>query len=125
MLQQIDMPEREEGNLLRKWFTDEFFDLIVWFDDQALVVGFQLCYDKGHDEHALTWKQPSSYYHQRVDDGENRPGKHKSTPILVPDGTFDLRRLADQFKTQSKKIDPAISAFVYEKVLAFGHRAMA
>jgi hypothetical protein len=125
MLQQIVMPGRQEGNLLRKWFTDEFFDLIVWFDDQALIASFQLCYDKGHDEHALTWRRPSSYYHQRVDDGENRPGKHKSTPILVSDGTFDFRSLADRFKTESKNIDPAISRFVYEKLLAFGHRAVA
>lgn len=29
----------------RRWFTDEDFDLIVWYEDDK-ITGFQLCYDK-------------------------------------------------------------------------------
>ena len=41
----------EEGH--RRWYVDEAMDLIVWFEDSD-VVGFQLCYDKGSDEKAVT-----------------------------------------------------------------------
>jgi hypothetical protein len=120
MLREIDKPDSIEGNLTRKWFTDEFFDLFVWLDNKGEIASFQLCYDKGHDERALTWKRTSSYYHQRVDDGENRPGKSKSTPVLLPDGTFDFRKISTKFKTEGAILNPAISRFVYDKLQAFG-----
>ncbi|MBF8297255.1 MAG: hypothetical protein HW389_3800 [Bacteroidetes bacterium] len=109
MLQEINNPESVEGNLIRKWFTDEFFDLFVWSDNKGDIASFQLCYNKGRDEHALTWKRPSSYYHQRVDDGENRPGK----------------RISARFKTESADIDQVISGFVSDKLLAFGRQTLA
>ncbi|MDP2886685.1 MAG: hypothetical protein Q8P51_16880 [Ignavibacteria bacterium] len=125
MLQEINNPESVEGNLIRKWFTDEFFDLFVWSDNKGEIASFQLCYDKGRDEHALTWKRPSSYYHQRVDDGENRPGKSKSTPVLMADGMFDFRKISARFKTESADIDQVISGFVSDKLLAFGRQTLA
>ena len=42
----------EEGH--RRWFTDSYFDLIVWYErDGATLAGFQLCYDKEGEERAL------------------------------------------------------------------------
>ena len=120
MLKKIDTPDSAEGNLHRQWFTDETFDLFLWTDDKGIIRSFQLCYDKGRDERALTWKEPSTYYHQRVDDGENRPGKSKSTPILTADGIFNFRKVAERFKSESASIEPELSEFVYEKLLSFG-----
>ncbi|MBL8993039.1 MAG: hypothetical protein JNM63_06830, partial [Spirochaetia bacterium] len=35
------------GDLPRRWFTNEYFDLILWFEneDRKTLFGFQLCYD--------------------------------------------------------------------------------
>lgn len=120
MLNEYDFPGEPDGELTKRWFSDSFFDLYVWIDKGGEVASFQLCYDKPRDEHALTWKRPGTYYHQRVDDGENRPGKSKSTPVLLPDGAIDNHFIAERFTQESKDIDPEIATFVQTKVLEFG-----
>lgn len=122
MLHKVDNADPSDGNLRRQWFADEYFDLFVWTDDKGAIMSFQLCYDKGHDEHALTWKDPSTYVHQRVDDGESHPGRSKATPILLADGIFNFKKIADRFKSESTAMSPALSGFVYEKLLSFGNQ---
>ena len=119
MLAEWNKPGIREGNLTKRWFGDSFFDLFVWLDEASTIVSFQLCYGKPRDERALTWKYPSIYYHQRVDDGENRPGKSKSTPVLLPDGVFDVRSIDRRFLDESKDIDASISEFIHKKILDF------
>lgn len=104
------------GEATRRWFSDDYFDLIVWVDDAQEVVGFQLCYDVLHTHRALTWHTDIGFAHHRIDDGENRPGKLKASPILVPDGAFDYEQIAQQFKQASQQIDPRIAGFVHDMV---------
>jgi hypothetical protein len=111
-----DATERD-GDYFRSWFADDYFDLIVWSDEHREIASFQLCYNKGVDEYALTWIRPSSYHHQRVDDGENRPGRYKSTPVLIPDGSFPAEAIAERFKQESSRLDPALAEFIHEKIL--------
>ena len=71
-----------------RWFASTFLDLIVWYDKDMAITGFQLCYDKGREEKALTWRRDSGYSHNKIDDGEGRAYRQKMTPILVADGVF-------------------------------------
>ena len=118
MLRELRDVRQIEGEHRRRWFLDAFFDLIVWFDDEGEIVGFQLCYDKEGHQRALTWKAPSHYTHTGVDDGENRPGKYKETPILVVDGVFDRATIGERFRRAATGIDPAIAELVHTKLLA-------
>ena len=43
------------GERPRRWFESEGMDLIVWLSADGRPVGFQLCYDKGRRERALTF----------------------------------------------------------------------
>jgi hypothetical protein len=70
MLVEIRNTRQIEGEGFRRWFTDEFFDLIVWYDEKRTLVGFQLCYDKEGRERALTWTREHGFQHNRIDDGE-------------------------------------------------------
>ena len=108
------------GEPKRRWFSDDDFELIVWIDYNDIIVGFQLCYDKRNNMRALTWKAPSTYYHDRVDDGEVHPLQPKATPVLVADGTFDYQRIAAMFLKESTAIDSTIARFVYKRILEFG-----
>lgn len=119
MLAEWNKPGIREGKLTKRWFGDSYFDLFVWLDETSTMVSFQLCYGKPLNEHAFTWMSPSIYYHQRVDDGEDRPGKSKSTPILLPDGMVDVHSIVRRFLEESKEIDPSVSEFVRQKILAF------
>ena len=109
-----------EGEPRRRWFADDYFDLIVWFDESDEIFGFQLCYGKSRHERALTWFKDTGYMHHRVDDGEHTIDIiRKATPILVSDGSFDHEQIAILFKGQSTEIEEKISKFVYEKVSQF------
>ena len=121
MLQEIRNPRQIKDELPRRWFSDDKMDLIVWIDETKEIAGFQLTYDKPHSEHALTWKSNGVFRHNRVDDGEGRPGKYKGTPLLIPDGMFDANIIANKFIGNSGDIDQQISQFVYEKLLTFSN----
>jgi hypothetical protein len=108
------------GEPKRLWFSDENFDLYVWLDDSDDIIRFQLCYDKPWNEGSLIWKKGSGYVHDRVEDGEDRPGRQKATPILVKNGYFEYERIADIFKKESREIQERISSFVYEKIMQYG-----
>ncbi len=109
------------GEPHRRWFEDDYFDLLVWENEKGEIVGFQLCYDKVHNQHALTWKDDMGYTHNKVDDGENKPGKYKSAPILIADGIFDQETVAEKLKLKSKNIDARVSAFVYNKIKSYNN----
>ena len=122
MLKEVQHVRQIEGEPKRRWFSDQFFDLIVWFDEEDEIIGFQLCYDVSGDERALTWKEDSVYTHDRVDQGEARPdtpGMRKATPVLVKDGLFEYKKIAAQFKGKSREIDETVAVFVYEKILQY------
>jgi hypothetical protein len=119
MLAELAHVRQIKGEHRRRWFCDRYFDLIVWIAEDGGIAGFQLCYDKDGKQRALTWKPPGRYTHTGIDDGENRPGRFKQTPILVADGSFDHAGIAARFKRASLEIDPPIAEFVYAKLTGY------
>ena len=115
MLSEIPNPRQVVGEGLRRWFTDDYFDLIVWYGSEERPIGFQLCYDKQDHERALTWTRAHGFQHDRVDAGEV-PGHPKMTPIIVADGAFDRDPVSARFRGASAGIDPGIASFVLEKL---------
>ncbi|MFW6312535.1 MAG: hypothetical protein ACOC2N_01460 [Spirochaetota bacterium] len=112
----------EEGP--RRWFTDEEMDLIVWYNSEGRKIrGFQLCYGKQATQHAVTWLSDGTYSHARIDDGEQIGGIGlKQTPILVEDGGFDARELADRFGERAAMVDAGIRELVVERLRGFPKR---
>jgi hypothetical protein len=110
------------GESRRRWFSSSEMDLAVWVDDRGEINGFELCYDKAKAERALRWKRGSGFLHERVDDGEGRPGRHKATPVLVPDGVFDAKKISRLFAAASRDIDQTIADFVYRRLLEYPER---
>ena len=115
MLKEFMDVRQVNGEPKRRWFSDDFFDLIVWSDESGVITGFQLCYDKENRSRALTWTN-KGYLHHGVSEGEDWIGKPKATPILVPDGAFDKAGIADVFVKASADIDQQVSQFVLEKL---------
>ncbi len=89
MLVETKNLKQTEGQSRRRWFSDDYFDLIVWQDEKGGILRFELCYDKGVDEHVLVWNRQAGHKHLKVDDGEGLPGHYKMTPVYVSDGLFD------------------------------------
>lgn len=103
----------EEGR--RRWFTDEQFDLILWYDSSDQLLGFQLCYDKPLSERAITWFASGTYTHAKVDDGESTFGT-KETAVLVSDGVFDSKAVAERFESAAGTVDHEIVRFVIDRL---------
>ena len=118
MLYEIGDVRQHEGEGKRRWFSDDYFDLIIWFNKEK-IEGFQLCYDKTGYERSITWHNKSERYdHNKIDEGDHLWG-HKRSPTLVADGVFDKKRVAYKFWNSSKDIDKDIAMFVYKRILNY------
>jgi len=119
MLREENNVRQIEGDPRRRWFADEYFDLIVWFEPDGSIWGFQLCYDREFKPRALTWTKAHGYKHTGIDDGESVYGSQKGSPVLVEDGLFDSGPMADRLAAASADLPPQINLFLLEKVRAY------
>ena len=116
MLTEYSAVRQDKGENRKRWFGDEFFDLILWQDREGKIVKFELCYEKELNEHAIIWSEKSGFSHLRVDDGESELGKYKMSPILVADGIFNNIKIAEEFHSRCQSIDKDVSQFIYNKI---------
>lgn len=100
------------GERRRRWFASEEFDLILWHNDDGSFAGFELCYDKSRLERSIVWRPGGGFQHMAIDNGEQRPGKHKASPVLVPDGHFDASRIYSAFAIESRALPPEVASYV-------------
>jgi len=114
-----EYPTRQhKGDPKRRWFSNNYFDLIVWQDDISEIIKFQLCYDKSGKERALTWTQGSGFDHNLIDDGEGSPLKNLS-PILLADGLFPASEILNIFVADSEVIEQQIRSFIIDKLSTY------
>ena len=107
----------------RRWFSDDYLDLIVWTDQYGVTSGFQLCYDKDTKERALTWTKKNGYIHERVDDGESNPSKNL-TPILIQDGICPTQEVIELFLINGTEIDYHLRSFIIDKLREYHKKQM-
>jgi hypothetical protein len=109
------------GDYDRRWISDDYFDLIVWYTPRDTVHGFQLCYDKPRWERALTWLSDRGFAHTEVDSGEDDPHVNR-TPVLVPDGSFRADKVLAEFARRGSTLPVELRKLVTEKISEFVHR---
>lgn len=119
MLQEFTEVSQSKDSF-RRLFYDNFFDLFVWYKrKRGEIIGFQLCYDKENGERSLIWKANLGYIHGNIDNGENRPGRSKQSPVLVQDGILDNITLAKKFKQNSNHLEKEIFDLVYTQIVGY------
>ncbi len=119
MLKEAKNVSQSAGEPRRRWFDDEYFDLIVWFEKDDSIFGFQLCYDREYKPRALTWTKKAGYKHTGIDDGEGSGGMLKESPVLVADGLFDSPSIGKKLEKAAGELPRDIADFVLEKVKVF------
>ena len=79
----------------RRLFSDENFDLYVWYDQPAgQIVGLQLVELHGAESHkALTWERGKKSYYA----GVATEGPYNPSPILVINGAFQHDQIFQRF----------------------------
>jgi len=110
---------RQEEKTFRRLFTDDFFDLYIWYPDEgkASIVGFQLVYRSGIEKKALTWTGRTGFFHTKIDEGDK---KVNQSPILVQDGVFEYENVAAELEMRIGSIDGDIRKYVLEKIREYG-----
>ena len=109
---EIENVRQIPGEPFRRWFSSGEFDLVLHCAAGGGFVGFQLCYDKPHRERAIVYGDADGFRHMAVDDGEQRPGKYKASPILTADGAFDASRIYRHFFAVSEGLPTDVADYV-------------
>jgi len=118
MLREIRDVKQIPAEPKRRWFSDEDFDLIVWFEPEDEMIGFQFCYDKESEQKALTWLKEEGYQHCRIDDGDN-PGKMKASPVLEANGHFDREGIGRRFMENKGDVPEKTAHRIYDRILRY------
>lgn len=105
----------------RRWFADDYFDLIVWYQEGE-IFGFQLCYDRSRKPRAFTWTRDDGARHDRIDDGDDPVLAHKAVPILVPAGAFAATEVITRFQQADANLPREIRDLVISHI-SLPHRA--
>ena len=119
MLKEIRNVRQEPTRGRRRWFDDDVLPLefIVWYDAAGAVEGWQICYNFGGGERALTWRPTVGFAHNAVDTGSTGPFGNL-TPILVPDGRVPWDDLAQRFAGCSVSLEPELRELVNARLNA-------
>jgi len=111
-----DVPKRTlHGDHDRRWMSDDYCDLIVWYKPDGAIYGFQLYYGKPRWERALTWLDGRGFSHAEVHSGEDQPTRNRS-PILLPDGSFPAREVVREFEGRSSDLPKDLQGFIKSKI---------
>jgi hypothetical protein len=117
MLREIFSVRQIKDEQMRRWFTSETMDLIVWMNEEGEPAAFQFCYDKGRDEHAMTWRADTGLSHEAIDDGESGGAlRYKATPMLAPNGHVDVQRVSALFAGAAAAVPEVIREFVASRI---------
>ena len=116
VLREIKGVKQERGAARRRWFESDGLDLVVWLVGAESVIGFQLCYDLGRGEHALTWRPESGFTHSAVDTGEDSPWANR-TPILGCARPLRWKEVIRLFDDRSAQLDPILRQFIRTRLV--------
>ncbi len=120
MLREILSSRKIINGQSRRWFTNEMFDLFIFFNNENMLVQFQLCYDKQDNEHVISWSERSGYAHNRIDTGRDIPGRAGS-PLFVSNGSCDIETLKKAFIESSLNLDNSLFDQIYRKLVGYKH----
>lgn len=118
VLREIRNVKQERGPGRRRWFEAEAFELVVWFDGQGeKVSGFQVGYDFGQGERALTWREGEGFAHSIVDTGDADPLRNE-TPVLRPEPNVPWAEIVRAFEACSGGLERELRELVQGKLRA-------
>jgi hypothetical protein len=116
VLHEIRNVRQERGGARRRWFESDGFDLVVWYDVGGGLTGFQICYDNGEDEHAVTWRPGWGFTHSVVDPGDENPLKNETPILRLPVGSPPWNDLVRRFDERSATLEPELRQLVHTKL---------
>lgn len=119
MLKEATNVTQIDGDPRRRWFWNNYLDLVVWFDDMDEIIGFQLYYDRHGDQAGLTWKEPSGYSQDNFEVREDPAGTYKPEAVIGFESMVRKEKIAEVFRKESLTVDKRIVDFIQKKIMSF------
>jgi hypothetical protein len=121
MLRELRGVAQRHPSLVRRWFQDDYFDLIVWEDTAGEIARLQLSYARETPgERLLEWRRGRGFQHLKTDAHTPRPGRDDAWALRL-DGGFAYAALAERFAAAAAHLPPALRRFVAERMHEFAH----
>jgi hypothetical protein len=79
-------------------------------------VGFQICYDFGRAEHAVTWRPGLGFAHSVIDAGDEDPLHNRVSILRPPVGTPPWSDIARVFDERSEPLEPDLRQLIRDKL---------
>ena len=112
MLKEVKNVRQDDSEPLRRIFNGTDLYIITWEDD--VLVAYQLIYNKNFQKYILRWEKEKGFSHGLVDEGGERPDRHKMSSITSTsnDVTFQyIAELIHQENYQDKIISSILKTF--------------
>jgi len=108
---EIRAVKQTPGEPRLRWFQSDYFDLFVWYEEDDRFWGFRLCYDRGFEECALTWRrQTGRTTHHSVDD--SRGLGYGGTPMLREAGQVVPSTVGRRFHQAAETLPEEIRTLI-------------
>ena len=121
MLRELSHVRQIKGDYFRRIFMHANMELVVWYRPDNTIYGFQLSYDQGRRERALTWRVGKGFFHAQVDAGEDSPLSNRS-PILIENPDFDAAHVLTAFDLATQNLPRREKNLVRRKLREYGRK---
>jgi hypothetical protein len=111
MLRETRHVAQVRGDRFRRCFVDERLDLVVWYETDGTIHGFQLTYDPEGSPRVVTWTPGRGLHHASLDVGEDSPLANRS-PVLRSSADYNPDQLLVAFVSAAAELPGAERAFV-------------
>jgi len=107
MLKELPNVRQIKGEGLRRWFISDDLELILWYDDEKKLNGFQICYDKLAGTRTITWKMVNT-----------ADGRNKS--IIISDGPYNKSRIYSLVERDTETLEENLREFILKRLNSHG-----
>jgi hypothetical protein len=115
MLREVSHVSRLPKEGPRRCFADERMHLLVWYEDDERVHGFELTYESAKGPRALRWLPDGGFLHARVEDDALHRFLDASAILVSCDDTVSAD-LPERFRAAAAEVPQTERDFVGAKL---------
>jgi hypothetical protein len=123
MLKEWEDLYQRPGERRRRCFTDEHFEIYLFFEPDGRIHHIQLIYllEKGEPLRTMLWHQNDGYRHSDVDSGEGEGFQHNTGRAFSGSaaGPFDKKTVLRLFTAAAADMEQDIREFISETIASF------
>jgi len=115
MLREVPHISRSTKEGPRRCFADERMQLLVWYEDDGVIHGFELTYESAKGPRVVRWLPDGGFLHACVEDAATHPFLDASAILISCDEPVSAD-LPERFRAASGGVPAAERDFVAAKL---------